>query len=104
MAINKNRCKICGLPFRLEHLYESTTEIVRETSPIYTNNFEGEQSFANYDEFKNNGCCDFLKVTDIFAVFAMGLLLLNLTWQHQVRHFRTQISTFLAQFNGDLLQ
>ena len=57
--INRNLCKICGKQFHTdsfcknsdeinEDLYENTTEILQEI-PIYESNFNGDQTFSNYD-------------------------------------------------------
>ena len=72
VAITKNRCKICGLPYRLDHLYQNSTGIEQKFSPVYTNTFEGEQSFANYDEFENNCSCDTPQGTGEFCSFLEG--------------------------------
>ena len=67
--LNNNLCKHCGKPFRVtdsvnnnfvegnEYFYENTKDI-SEVSPIYTNTFDGNQTFSNFDENKNHCGCD----------------------------------------------
>ena len=57
----------------LDHLYQNSAGIERESSPVYTNTFEGEQSFANYDKFKNNCSCDTPQGTGEFCTFCGGV-------------------------------
>ena len=71
VAITKNCCNICGLPYRLDHLYQNSAGIQKKSSPVYTNTFEGEQSFANYDEFENNCSCDTPQGTENFVLFVV---------------------------------
>ena len=67
--LHNNLCKHCGKKFRKissdnenfadseEYFYENTKDIL-EGSPNYTNNFDGNQTFSNFDESKHNCNCD----------------------------------------------
>ena len=84
VKLNNNLCRNCGKHFRLsdsfnnnsadsdEHFYENTKKISPE-SPIYTNTFVGDQTFSNYDEFKNNCCCEIPQGNAYFCSLCGGL-------------------------------
>ena len=67
--LSNNLCKRCEKPFREsdsvnnnsvdneEHFYENT-KYISEDSPIYTHTFDGNQTFSNFEESKNNCSCD----------------------------------------------